>query len=88
MGNMTAHVTLSRGLVAVQRAGSSSNAARQVPRDLEGIIARTLVHARATGRDSLAQDRAAATAVMAVRPDFSLGQALEAVTHVRLLAFA
>lgn len=84
MNNITAHVNLGSGFLAVPLVSAAPT--QQVPRDLEGIIVRTLVMARATGRDYLAQDRAAATAVMAVRPDFSPGQALEAVNRVRDLA--
>ncbi len=54
--------------------------------DLEGIIARTLGAARAQGRDYMSQSRAAAIAVLAVRPDLSFGQALDAVSRIRDIA--
>jgi hypothetical protein len=57
-------------------------------RDVQGIIARTLRIARASGRDYNDQCRAAASAVMAVRPDLSLDQALQAVTRMRELGAA
>ncbi len=52
-------------------------------RDLEGVVARTVRSARAQGRDYMSQSRAAAHAVMAVRPDLSLGQALDVVERLR-----
>jgi hypothetical protein len=54
------------------------------PRDLEGVVARTVRSARAQGRDYMSQSRAAAQAVMAVRPDMSLGQALDVVERLRV----
>lgn len=57
-----------------------------VARDLDGIIARTLGAARAQGRDYMSQSWAAAAAVLAVRPDLSAGQALEAVRRLREVA--
>ena len=55
-------------------------------RDLDGIIARSLGAARAQGRDYLSQSRAAAAAVLAVRPDLSFGQAFATVTKARDVA--
>jgi len=81
MSNITAHVNVGAGFLAAPI--MSQAAAIPASRDLDGIIARTLLRARAAGRDYMAQDRAAAIAVMAVRPDLSLGQALEAVTRAR-----
>ncbi|MBY0509814.1 MAG: hypothetical protein K2P94_06640 [Rhodospirillaceae bacterium] len=81
MSNITAHVNLGAGFLAAPIMSQAT--AIPVPRDLDGIIARTLLRARAAGRDYMSQDRAAAMAVMAVRPDLSLGQALEAVTRAR-----
>lgn len=52
-------------------------------RDVRGIVSRTVVSARASGRDYMGQSRAAAAAVMLVRPDLSLGEALEAVIRLR-----
>lgn len=63
---------------------SSSPAARVLMlRDLAGIVTRTVGGARAAGRDYMSQSRAAAQAVMAVRPDLSMGQALDAVSRIR-----
>ena len=84
MGEITAHVNVGGGFLAAPLISTALS--QPVPPDLEGIISRTVVQARATGRDYMAQDRAAATAILAVRPDLSLGQALEAVTRVRDLA--
>jgi hypothetical protein len=68
----------------VSAALSSSPAARVLMlRDLAGIVTRTVNVARAAGRDYMSQSRAAAQAVMAVRPDFSVGQALDAVSRIR-----
>lgn len=52
--------------------------------DLAGVVARKVRSARAQGRDYTSQSRAAAYAVMAVRPDLSLGQALDAVERLRI----
>ncbi|MDX2222698.1 MAG: hypothetical protein SFV21_08120, partial [Rhodospirillaceae bacterium] len=52
-------------------------------RDLRGIVDRALGAARAMGRDDITQARAAAHAVMAVRPDLSSGDALKAVFRLR-----
>lgn len=52
-------------------------------RDLRGIVARTVSSSRAAGRDYMSQSRAAATAVMSVRPDLSFGEALDAVIRLR-----
>jgi len=56
--------------------------------DLRGIVSRAVSTARATGRDYMAQSRAAAVAVTAVRPDLTLGQALDAVMRLRDLGDA
>jgi hypothetical protein len=84
MDNIAAHVNVGTGFSAVPL--MSTALSQPFPRDLEGIIARTVGNARAAGRDYMAQDRAAASAIMAVRPDLSLGQALETVTRVRDMA--
>lgn len=52
-------------------------------RDLRGIVLRTVSSARASGRDYMGQSRAAAAAVMSVRPDLSFGEALDAVIRLR-----
>jgi hypothetical protein len=57
--------------------------AQQPFRDLGGIVHRALDAARAMGRDDITQARAAAHAVMAVRPDLSSGEALKAVFRLR-----
>jgi hypothetical protein len=51
--------------------------------DVRGIIARTMQHARALGRDDLSQTRAAAEAVMAVRPDMTLSQAMMGIERLQ-----
>jgi hypothetical protein len=40
-------------------------------------------HARALGRDDLSQTRAAAEAVMAVRPDMTLSQAMMGIERLQ-----
>lgn len=51
--------------------------------DVRGIVLRTVSSARASGRDYMGQSRAAATAVMSVRPDLTFGEALDAVIRLR-----
>lgn len=51
--------------------------------DLRGVVSRAISSARAQGFDYMGQNRAAAAAVSAVRPDLTPGQALDAVTRVR-----
>jgi hypothetical protein len=51
--------------------------------DVRGIVARTVLSARAAGRDYLGQSQAAAAAVVAVRPDLSPREALDAVMRLR-----
>lgn len=51
--------------------------------DLRGVVARAVSSARAQGFDYMGQNRAAAAAVSAVRPDLTPRQALDAVTRVR-----
>lgn len=51
--------------------------------DVRGIVVRTVSSARAAGRDYMGQSRAAATAVMSVRPDLNFGEALDAVIRLR-----
>lgn len=91
MGNMATEVMRGEGLISaprITRAASPGVATAVAPvlRDLEGVISRSVTSARAAGRDYLSQSRAAAVAVLAVRPDLSLGQALEAVTRLREVA--
>jgi hypothetical protein len=54
-----------------------------IHRDLHRIVSRAVVEARASGRDYLGQTDAAAKAVVAVRPDLTLPQAMLAVTWMR-----
>jgi hypothetical protein len=54
-------------------------------RDVRGVIDRTVERARAAGRDLSTQWLAAAHAVVAVRPDLSLTDALQAVRRLRAL---
>ena len=84
MGNITATETYG-GPIAARHISLASPASAMLPalRDLEGIVARTVTRARAAGRDYMSQSRAAAAAVLAVRPDLSLGQALDAVERLR-----
>ena len=83
MGNIATNIVRSQGFVSPLPIPPVSSAVEPLLRDLEGIVARTVTRARAAGRDYMSQSRAAATAVLAVRPDLSLGQALEAVERLR-----
>lgn len=51
--------------------------------DLAGVVSRSVVSARAQGRDYMAQNRSAASVVMSVRPELSLSEALDVVTRLR-----
>ncbi|MBL8631189.1 MAG: hypothetical protein JNM81_16265 [Rhodospirillaceae bacterium] len=51
--------------------------------DVRGIVARTLSLAKSLGRDDLTQTRAAALAVIAVRPDLTLSQALSGIARLQ-----
>lgn len=51
--------------------------------DVRGIVARTLKQARDLGRDDLTQTRAAAYAVMAVRPDMTMAQAMMGIERLQ-----
>lgn len=51
--------------------------------DVRGIVARTLSRAKALGRDDLTQTRAAALAVLAVRPDLTLAQAMNGIARLQ-----
>ena len=51
--------------------------------DVRGIVARTVGRARAMGRDDVTQTRAAAHAVISVRPDLSLTEAINAIGRLR-----
>ncbi len=83
MGNLTADVYGGRYLPSQ---GFSSTLYRPYLRDLEGIVSRTITNSRAAGRDYMSQGREAATAVLAVRPDLSFGQAMDAVERLRDVA--
>jgi hypothetical protein len=83
MANIATNIARA-GLVSAPLLTSVSAPALPASRDLEGIVARTVTRARAAGRDYMSQSRAAAMAVLAVRPDLSFGQALEAVERLRV----
>ncbi len=51
--------------------------------DVRGIVSRTLSRAKSLGRDDLTQTRAAAQAVMAVRPDLTLAQAMSGIARLQ-----
>ncbi|MBL8645578.1 MAG: hypothetical protein JNK21_16720 [Rhodospirillaceae bacterium] len=51
--------------------------------DVRGIVSRTLSQAKSLGRDELTQTRAAALAVIAVRPDVTLSQAFSAISRMQ-----
>jgi len=51
--------------------------------DVRGIVSRALSQAKSTGRDELTQTRAAALAVIAVRPDVTLSQAFSAIARMQ-----
>ena len=78
MGNIAASVNVGMGFVPQTALSSPS-----VLHDLEGVVSRSVAAARAQGRDYMAQNRAAAGAVMSVRPEFSLSEALDVVTRLR-----
>jgi hypothetical protein len=63
--------------------GLHSRPRRNAIGDVRGVVVRTVTSARATGRDYMGQSRAAAAAVMAVRPDLTFGEALDAVIRLR-----
>lgn len=63
-------------------------ASQVVVDDVHGIIARAVSLARSAGRDYVAQCHSAAAAVVAVRPDLSLSDALNAVYRLRELGQA
>lgn len=67
----------------VEPRGLNARAKRFNAGDLRGIVSRTVSSARASGRDYMGQSRAAAAAVMSVRPDLSFGEALDAVIRLR-----
>ena len=80
MGNIGAIVNVGGGFFSP---AASATLPTLALRDLHGIVSRTVTSARAQGRDYMAQSRAAAMAVLAVRPDISFGQALDAVERLR-----
>ncbi len=51
--------------------------------DVRGIVSRTLSRAKSLGRDDLTQTRDAADAVMAVRPDLTLAQAMSGIARLQ-----
>jgi hypothetical protein len=51
--------------------------------DVRGIVSRTLSHAKSLGRDELTQTRAAALAVISVRPDVTFLQAVSAIGRMQ-----
>lgn len=51
--------------------------------DVRGIVSRALDRARSLGRDGLTQTRAAAQAILAVRPDMTPAQAFDAVARMQ-----
>ena len=71
------------GGASVAPAFGVSNQQASLHRDLQGVVARALSAARSSGRDYLGQTDAAARAVMAVRPDPTIGEANRAVDWVR-----
>lgn len=81
VGHMSTGVDISGRYLPAQI--FSSTILRPSLRDLEGVVARSIKGARAAGRDYMAQTRAAASAVQAVRPDLTLVQALDAVERLR-----
>ncbi len=81
MGNIGAIVNVGSGFFS--QAASVALPALAL-RDLHGVVSRTVTSARAQGRDYMSQSRAAAMAVLAVRPDISFGQALDAVERLRV----
>ena len=80
LGNMSTGVEMSGRYLQGQVFSSSMKSS---VRDLEGVVARSINGARAAGRDYTAQTRAAASAVQAVRPDLTFGQAIDAVERLR-----
>ena len=77
MGTIAASVNVGWGFLPQSVPSSSAM------HDLEGIVARSVAAAKAQGRDYMSQNRAAATAVIAVRPGFSFGEALDVVSRLR-----
>jgi len=51
--------------------------------DVRGLVSRTLGRAKALGRDELTQTRAAALAVLQVRPDLDLAQAMAGISRLQ-----
>lgn len=78
MGNIAASVNVGMGFIPQSTVSSLSGL-----HDLEGVVSRSVAAARAQGRDYMAQNRAAASVVMSVRPELSLSEALDVVTRLR-----
>ena len=84
---MTTMVTPDRWLPAAPAISLASNAPIRpgLPdlADVRGIITRSLSQARSLGRDDLTQTRVAAQAIMAVRPDLTLSQAMNGIDRLQ-----
>jgi hypothetical protein len=78
MGNIAASVNVGMGFIP-----QASVSTLPSLRDLHGVVSRSVASARAQGRDYMAQNRAAASVVMSVRPELSLSEALDVVTRLR-----
>ena len=69
---------------AVLAAAFGSATGQNAPHhDFHGVVERALRAARASGRDYVGQTDAAARAVVAVRPDLTMSQAMLAVNWLR-----
>jgi hypothetical protein len=82
---MTTMVTADRWRPAPAAMSYAATGAPRLPdlADVKGIVARTLSRAKALGRDEPTRTRAAALAVLAVRPDLSLSQALAGIARLQ-----
>ena len=73
----------SSNVISLPALASQTAGGRDVLGDVRGIVSRTLGRARAMGRDDVTQTRAAAYAVISVRPDLSLTEAINAIARLR-----